>query len=379
MISRRSIVDPGIEGCRNVDDGWTRSKYDPHKSGIGEGGRNMRMIVRLAAAAAVVAAALNGSAAAQEFQAKTVTLYVGYAPGGGYDAYARLFGRHYGKYLPGKPSVVVQNMPGAGSLVAANYMYSVAPSDGSAIGLIASSTALEPLLGNTQAKFDTAKFVWVGNINKDVAACGAWKHAGVKTWADAANKQLRFGASGPAAITAQHPAFMKNVLGAPFKIIFGYQGTNDVNLAMQRGEADATCGMLLSSARGPYKQYIDSGDLNIFIQFGRENEPFFGQATNLYSLLKTEEDKQLADFVFLQTTLSRPLMASPNTPPSIAAALRKGFDATVKDTELLEEAKKGQMDVFPMSGDEVAKYFEGFAKTPAAVIEKAKTVIVDKQ
>lgn len=335
----------------------------------------MKGLVAVVAAATALAAV---PAAGQDFQAKSVTFVVGYAPGGGYDTYARVFARHYGRHLPGKPNVVVQNMPGAGSLVAANYMYSVAPADGSAIGLIASSTALEPLLGNAQAKFDTAKFWWVGNINKDVAACGAWRHTGVKTWADAVAKPLRFGASGPAAITAQHAVFMKNVLGAPFKIIMGYQGTNDVNVAMQRGEADATCGMLVSSARGPYKQYIDSGELTIFIQFGHEDEPFFKGATNLYSLLKTEEERQIADFVFLQTTLGRPIMASPNTPPAIGAALRRAFDATVKDAELLEEAGKAQIDVIAMSGEEVGRFFDRFAKLPPAVIAKAKQAVLDK-
>lgn len=336
----------------------------------------MRVWIGVGAAAAI-AGLVAGPAAAQQFQAKSVTFIVGYPPGGGYDTYARVFARHYGKHLPGTPSVVVQNMPGAGSLVAANYMYSVAPSDGSAVGLIASSTALEPLLGNAQAKFETAKFVWLGNMNKDIAACGAWKHAGVKTWADAASKPLRFGASGPAAVTAQHPFFIKNVLGAPFKVIMGFQGTNDINLAMQRGEMDATCGMYVSSARGPYKQFIDKGDLTIFIQLGRESEPFFGKATNLYNVLKSEEDKLLADFVFGQTTLSRPVMASPNTPAAIAAALRKGFDATVKDAELLQEAKKAQIEIAPMTGQDVAKLFEQFAKTPPALIEKAKKAIVE--
>lgn len=241
----------------------------------------MRTATVTIAALAVLVGSSAVPALAQEFQAKAVTFIVGYPPGGGYDTYARVFARHFGKYLPGKPNVVVQNMPGAGALVAANYVYSVAPGDGSVIGLIASSTALEPLLGNAQAKFDTSKFVWVGNMSKDVAACGAWKHTGVKTWADAVTKPLRFGASGPGAITAQHALFMKNVLGAPFKLIMGYQGTNDVNIAMQRGEVDATCGMFVSSARGPYKQFIDSGDLTIFVQLGRESEPFFGAATNL--------------------------------------------------------------------------------------------------
>lgn len=336
----------------------------------------MRVIMGIGAVAAGLVLA-TGPAPAQEFQAKQVTIVIGYPPGGGYDTYGRVFARHYGKHLPGKPNTVAQNMPGAGSLVAANYIYSVAPSDGSAIGLIASSTALEPLLGNAQAKFDLAKIVWVGNITKDTAACGAWKHSGVKTFEDAAKKELRFGASGPAAITAQHPYFMKNVLGAPFKVIMGFQGTNDINLAMQRGEMDATCGMYVSSARGPYKQFIDNGDLTIFIQFGQDKEPFFGNATHLYSVLKTEEDKLIADFVFGQTTLSRPLMAHPNTPPSIVATMRKAFDATVKDAEFLEDAKKAQLEIDPMNGDAVAKMFAQFAKTPPAVIEKSKKAVVE--
>lgn len=336
----------------------------------------MRAITGVVAAVAILTAAAM-PAAGQEFQAKTVTVTIGFPPGGGYDLYARVLARHYGKYLPGKPTVVAQNMPGAGSLVAANYISSVAPSDGSALALIASSTALEPLLGNAQAKFDLAKIVWIGNITKDTAACGVWKHSGVKTWEDMAGKEIRFGASGPAAITAQHPYFMKNVLGANIKVIMGFQGTSDINLAMQRGEMDGTCGMYVSSVLGSYKRYLDSGDLTIFIQFGQEKEPLFGNATHLYSILKTQEQKQIADFIFGQTTLSRPLLTSPSTPPAIVAVMRKAFDATVKDAEMLDDAKKAQLVVEPMSGEVVAKMFEQFAKTPPDVIEKAKRAVVE--
>lgn len=315
------------------------------------------------------------TATAADFSGKTVTLYVGYGPGGGYDTYARVFARDFGRHLPGKPTIVVQNQPGAGSLTAANSLYNIAPKDGTAIALFAASVALGPALGNTQARFDTAKFNWIGNIVRDVASCGVWKSSPVKTWPDIMTKTVRIGASGPDAITTQHALFLRNMLGAKIDVILGYGGTNDINLAMQRGEVDGTCGMFLSSVTGPYQNDIKAGNLKIIVQFGRKNAPEFGDAANIYDLLKTEEDKQVADFVFLQTELTRPIAAPPGLPTETIAALRKGFDDTMADPEFLANAQKANIDIRPMTGTEVAGAFAQFAAMPPKILERAKAAI----
>lgn len=315
-------------------------------------------------------------ARAQQFSAKTITFLVGFGAGGGYDTYSRILARHWGKHLPGNPSVVVQNMPGGGSLIVANVIYNVAPKDGSQVGMIAGSAALEPLMGNAQAKFETAKFTWIGNVNKDVSACGAWSSSGIRSWDDAVKRGARFGGVGLAAATSQHAAFLKNVLSAPIKVVTGFAGTNEVNLAMQRGEVDASCGMFLSSAKGPYGKDIASGSLKLIIQLGRENEPFFGDAVNIYTLLKTPDEKAMADFVFRQVEIARPIAAPPGLPEPIAEALRRGFDAVVRDPELLADMHKAQLDVQPMSSAETAKAFADFAQTPRQLVERAKAAMI---
>ena len=279
--------------------------YEPPNLMNGENARRRGMAM-LRAAMLTVAAAISivGSAAAQEFSAKNVNLVVGFPPAGGYDSIARIFARHFGKHLPGNPSVVVQNQPGAGSLTAANLLYNAAPKDGSHIAMFASSAALEPLMGNALAKFEADKFEWLGNLNRDTPACGAWKTSGVKTWDDITRRKTRFGASGPAAITAQHAFFLKNALGADIQVIMGLGGTGPIVLAMQRGEVDASCGMFISSVRGPFRNDFEQGNLIIFMQFGQKKEPFFKDAVSIFDVVKNDDDRKLAEFVFSQAEVT---------------------------------------------------------------------------
>ena len=332
---------------------------------------------KLLGAAALLAAAASagGTAMAQEFSAKSVNLVVGFPPGGGYDTIARVFARYYGRHLPGNPNVVVQNQPGAGSLTAANLLFNTAPKDGSHIAMFASSAVLEPMIGNQLAKFDPNKFEWIGNLNRDTPACGAWKSSGIKTWDDLTKRKTRFGASGPAAITAQHAFFLKNVLGADLQVIMGLGGTGPIVLAMQRGEVDASCGMFISSVRASFRSDYEAGNLIIFIQLGKQNLPYFKGAANVYDLVKSPEDKQLTEFVFGQAEVTRPLALPPGTSPAIVAAMRAGFDKAVKDKDYLAELEKAQIEAEAMSGAETAAAFKGITSASPHVIERSKNVL----
>lgn len=332
--------------------------------------------IKAVAVAAVAAFAVCAPAGAQEFTARTMNLVVGFPPAGGYDTIARIFGRHYGKHLPGNPTVVVQNMPGAGSLTAANLLYNAAPKDGSQIAMFASSAALEPLMGNAAAKFDANKFEWIGNLNRDTPACGVWRNSGLKSWGDVASRKTRFGSSGPAAITSQHAYFLKNVLGADVQVISGLGGTGPIVLAMQRGEVDGSCGMFISSVRGAFRQDYEAGNLIIFIQFGKKSLPYFKDARNVYDIVKTPEDRQLAEFVFGQAEVTRPLALPPGTPAPIVAAMRAGFEKTVRDPAYLAELEKAQIDGDPMTGEETAAMIRSAASAPPAVIERSKNVLM---
>ena len=324
----------------------------------------------------LLAAAVCGPgspAVAQDFAARTVTLVVGYPPGGGYDAVARVFVRHYGRHLPGAPTVIVQNQPGAGSMVAANSLYNTAPRNGSQLGMFASAVAIEPLVGNSSAKYDITKFEWIGNLDRDAYSCGAWHTAGVSTWQDASTKRLKLAATGVGAI--QQARFLVTALAVPADIIYGFSGMGAVHLALQRGEADAACGIFASTARQLFHAEIASGKFKFFVQFGKEAEPYFGAAPTVYSLLRTADDHRLAALMFAPAEITRPIAAPPGTPPGIVRALRVGLEQTVRDPDYMADMRKLQLEPRPLSGEETAAAFAGLVDVPAPLVERVKRII----
>lgn len=335
----------------------------------------MKRHVRIVLAAAVLAAPLP--LAAQEFAAKTVTLVVGFAPGGGYDAAARVLARTYGRYLPGNPTIIVQNQPGAGSMVAANSLYNTAPKDGSQLGMFAAAVALEPLLGNASAKYDVTRFEWIGNLNRDTSSCGAWQSAGVKSWREASKKKLAIAVTGIGAI--QQGRFMVSELGAPFNLIYGFSGMGAIHLAMQRGEIDGGCGIFTSTARNLFRADIESGRLNIFLQFSEEPEPYFGGAATVYSLMRTADDRRLAALIFLPAEISRPIAAPPGTPPGTVRLLRAALEKAVQDPEYLAEMRKMDVEPRPLTGEQTTAAFAGLLDAPKALIERARGIITPPQ
>lgn len=325
--------------------------------------------------AASVLAVSSGAVAQSEadfFKGKDVTVSVGVGPGGGYDTYARIFARHLGKHVPGNPNVVVKNEPGAGSLRLAVRLYNAARKDGTELALIPSSVALEPLFGNADAQFETGKFLWIGNLDSDVSSCGVWKHANVKSWEDLKTREIVFGATGPSAITSIHPNVMAALLGLKIKVIPGYAGTRDINIAMQRAEADATCGMYMSTIRSQYKANVDAGELSILMTFGKQRTPDFPNVPSLFELVKPGEDRQLAELIFGADAIGRPITAPPGLSPARLATLRKAFDDTVKDPDYIAEAAKIGLSIVSMPGAELQKQFAAFYETPKPVVEKAK-------
>jgi len=325
------------------------------------------------AAAAVTSA--RGEPVADFYKGKTVNLYIGFGPGGGYDTYTRVLARHFGRFIPGNPTVVPQNMPGAGGVKSATFLFNAAPRDGTAFAMFGGFNGLEPLFGNAQAAFDTVKFTWIGNMNRDVSACAVWAAAGFKDFSEIMHREMVFGSSGKGSTTSQHALVLKNMLGAKVKVIEGYQGTNSINLAMHRREVDASCGIFLSSALTSYAQDLKSGNLRILIQFGRQNAPYFGDAVNLYDLLKSDSEKQAADIIFRQSEIARPIAGAPGMPAERAAALRMAFTQTMEDPAFLADAAKLNMPIDPMTGDEVARLYESFYAAPKSVVDRAKFVM----
>jgi tripartite-type tricarboxylate transporter receptor subunit TctC len=335
-------------------------------------------VLTAALSALLLTSAAHADPIADFYKDKTLTILVGFGSGGGYDTTTRMLANHFSQHIPGHPTVVVQNMPGAGWMMVAINIFLVAPKDGTVLGVFASSTALEPLFGNKQATYDPRKYEWIGSLHRDIASCGVWKGAGqdIKSLPDLikAKRTVTFGSTSPTAITSQHALFLKHMFGADLKVIYGYKGTRDVSLAMMRGEVNGSCGMFESSVRSAFAQNIESGDFKIIVQFGRDRKvPFFGDATQMYTLLKSDDDRKVADVIFRQTELARPLAAPPGTPHERVAALRKALMDTMKDPGMIADGKRLQIDFDPIPGEEVAHIFAEFYDTPPALVEKART------
>jgi tripartite-type tricarboxylate transporter receptor subunit TctC len=305
------------------------------------------------------------------YRGKTVNLIIGYSVGGGYDLYGRLVSRHIGKHIPGRPAIVPQNMTGAGSLRAAQYIYSVAPKDGTAIGTFGRTIATTPLLTPASAQFDGTRFAWLGSVTNEVSACVTWHTSPVKTWNDILTKEVAMGGEGPGADPDVYTLLYKNVFGAKMKLVAGYHGTNDVTLAMERGEVDGLCGLSWSTMKARHQQWMNEKKLNIIIQAALRKQPELADVPLASDLTQDREKLQILKLFLASQETARPFAAPPDLPADRKAALIRAFDATMKDPEFLAEAQKLNMDVNPLSSKGVDDILADLYATPKAVLEKA--------
>ncbi len=308
------------------------------------------------------------------YRDKSIDLSIGFGPGGGFDSYARLLARHLGNFIPGNPTIVPRNMPGGGGLVVVNHLYNVAPRDGRNIAIFGPFNAMEPLFGNAAAKFDPANFTWIGNMNLEVEGCGVWRTSGIQTLADLQTKLTRFGSSGKASTTNRSTLALKSLIGANAQVIQGYRGSREINIAMQRGEVDAMCGISVSSAIAEWHQDLKNGDMKIIVQLGLKNHPFFDGAANIYDHIKSESDRQVAEFIFRPNEVGRPIAAPPGLPPERAAALRDAFAKTMRDPSFLADAEKRRLLIDPMPGQEISQLFTRLQQQPKAIADRAKAI-----
>ena len=339
----------------------------------------MSLSTRLHACAVLLvlsAASLPSTAAADAvadfYKGKTVNVLIGVGAGGEYDLQARLVARFLGKHIPGNPVVVPQNMTGAGGLKMANYLYDVAPKDGTYIGMIANSFPALQAVGTDGVQFDAAKFGWLGTMSATVETMAVWHTAGVQSIDDARKREIVAGASGKGAITYTLPAVMNEVLGTRFKIVTGYTGGNQINLAMERGEVQAR-NNTWSSWKATKPDWLRDKKISIIVQAGPRAADL--NAPSLESLAKSDEDRQLIELIVSGTQLGRPLATTPGIPEDRLNALREAFAATMKDPEFLAEAKKLNFDVEPVLGDALHKVVVKVLSTPKSVAERARPIL----
>jgi tripartite-type tricarboxylate transporter receptor subunit TctC len=299
----------------------------------------------------------------------TIRLIVGSEPGGGYDGYARLLARHLGKYIPGNPTIVVQNMPGAGGIVAANYLYNAAPKDGTAIAQVQRLVPFVQIMGEPGPQFETAKFNWLGSLASEVTVCVAWKAStDVKTFAEAQKKELIIGGSGPND-TETVPAILNNVLGAKFKIVSGYPSSTAITLAMERGEVQGVCSSYSSlSTRNAH--WFKENKVNLLVQASTQKHPALPNVPLALELAKNPDDKALLELNDARLAIGRPFMLPPGVPPERVKALRAAFNQMVKDKDFLADAEKEKRELDVVGGDEMQDLLVRLSKTPKAMVAR---------
>ncbi|HTI87975.1 MAG TPA: hypothetical protein VL966_15325 [Alphaproteobacteria bacterium] len=337
----------------------------------------LRPIFIRAACAAAFGLCIGGASAeaqsvADFYKGKQVDLLIGYTAGGGYDVYARMIARYIGNHIPGNPAIVPRNKPGAGSLLVANELYGIAPKDGSVFGTFGRGNFLEALWGNPGAKFDPTKLSWIGSANNEVSVCAFMTSAGIKTTEDFLTKEIVVGGTGPGADTDLFPMVMNNVLGTHYRLITGYPGGNDINLAMERGEVQGRCGWSWSSVVATRPQWLKENKIYVAGQIALNKHPDLPNVPLVLDLAKNKRDRDVLEVVFSGQPMGRPYAAPPAIPADRLKALRDAFDATMKDKDFLAEAEKAKLEITPVDGAAVQKIVDTVAAKPKDILQQAK-------
>jgi tripartite-type tricarboxylate transporter receptor subunit TctC len=314
-----------------------------------------------------VASPLRAEPIADFYAGKSINLSIGYSAGGGYDLYARLLARHLGRNIPGKPNIVPQNMPGAGSLKVATYINAVAPRDGTAIGTFARGMPIYPLLFSPD--FDGAKLGYLGSITSDTSVCITWNNSKIKTWDDLMTKPSVFGGEGKGSDPDMFATLLREEFKADLKLVSGYPGTADITLAMERGEVDGLCGISLSTIRAAHGDWLTQKKINVVVQAATKPDPAIPGTPFMPDLAKSPAQKQIIALAVAPQAMARPFVTPPDVPPERLKALQDAFDRTMKDPEFLADAQKSKLDVNPMTGPEITTLVRELYKTPQDVAQ----------
>jgi tripartite-type tricarboxylate transporter receptor subunit TctC len=309
------------------------------------------------------------------YRGKTVNVVIGYSVGGGYDLYGRLLARHMGRHIPGRPNLVPQNLTGAGSLRAAQYLYSVAPKDGTVFGTFGRTIATTPLLTPGSAQFDGTRFTWIGSVTNEVSICATWHTSRVKVWKDILENEITMGGLGPGADPDVHAILYKNVFGAKVRLVTGYPGTTDAVLAMERGEVDGLCGLSWSTLTSRHAREMNEKKINLVIQAALKKQPELPDVPLATELTNDPEKLQILKLFIATQEMARPFTAPPDVPAGRKAALITAFDRTMQDPEFLAEAAKLSLDVNPLGAKGIDEIMTELYATPKPVLEKAAQAI----
>jgi tripartite-type tricarboxylate transporter receptor subunit TctC len=307
----------------------------------------------------------------QFYKGKTVDVVIGYPPAGSNDVYARLLTRHIGKHIPGNPTVVPQNKPGAGSFLALGHVYNVAPKDGTVIGIGAPTAPLDEKLGSQGVRFKSSDFNWIGRIDSLINIVFLWHTSPVKSVADAQRIESKLSGTGVGSTVSIYPTVMNNVLGTKFKLIMGYKGSSEAQLAVERGEVEGHSTSWTAVKVG-HPDWRPEKKINVIVQFALNKHPELADVPTVVELARNDEERQILRAVMNATEIGTAFFTTPDAPPDRVAALRRAFDATVKDPEFLAEAQRTHLTVGPLPGEELQKLVAEVSALSPAMLEKIK-------
>jgi tripartite-type tricarboxylate transporter receptor subunit TctC len=311
-------------------------------------------------------------ATAQQSIDRPINIYIAGTAGGGIDLYARVVARYFGRHVPGNPAVNVQIMPGAGGIRAANFLARQAAKDGTAITTFAGGPILEPLIGSRKTDYDSSQLTWIGAVTKDVGLCVAWGASPFKTIKDAQREQMIVAGTGAGSDTDTWPVILNELIDTKFKLVTGYQGTQETVIAIERGEAHGRCTFSYSALKTAKPDWLRDKKINILVQLAFERHGDFASVPLIYDLVNKPDDRQLLDLMIGPSAMARPFAAPPGLPAPIATTLRRAFDATMKDPAFIADARKIHAEILPTSGENVQNLVAKLYATPKPVVARVK-------
>lgn len=333
---------------------------------------HVRVVIAAGFGAGLLATPAAADPVADFYAGRPINMIISTGVGGGLDANARLVARHWGNHIPGKPTITPRNMTGAGHLQATNFMYMQAPRDGTHVGAILPSFALYQIIDGKGAQYDSRRFRWIGASDVDNMNVYVWHTAGVRSIADARAKEVLMGGTGAGSYTILFPTLMNNLLGTKFKMIPGYKSTNEIHIAMERGEVQGRAGNFFSSLKSGNPDWLRDRKIDLIAQIGADRDPEFPDVPLLHELAPDAQAARIMRLFSGEIAMGRSYLTTPDTPDDRLAALRKGFMATMKDPAFLDEAKKASIDVRPLGPERLEAILEDIMSTPPDLLEKAK-------
>ena len=343
---------------------------------------NINRFITLARTTALIGllwVAAPGHATAQSiadfYSKRSISILVGFGPGGGYDSYARAIARHFGRHMPGEPATVVRNMPGAAGMTLVNALYNSIPPDGTQFGTFDRAIPLEPLLHSSSARFDPLQLGWIGSPSSEVSACVGWHTARAKSIQDLGAIEMVMAGTGAAADATIYPNIFREILGLRFKVITGYQGASDALLAMEKGEVEGFCPWGWVSIQSQRPDWLRDGKINVLMQLGLRKNPSYPNIPLVLDLAKTPDDRAALELVLAPLLFARPFAAPPGVPPERLAAIRKAFRETVEDARFRADAEKIGLSVDYVSDVEIEAQLKKLYATPPHIVQRIRNAI----